>query len=58
MLCFRAPPEGSQEVLYVAVGILGSLVHSIKDFFYGSSKSSQAKDDTIKQALADRSGKR
>ena len=51
VLCFKAPPDGSQEVLYVAVGILGGLVSSIKDFFFGSSKDSQDKDNHIREAL-------
>ena len=51
LMWFRPPPEGSEEVLFVAVGILGSLVHSIKDFFFGSSKSSQDKDDVIRAAI-------
>lgn len=41
-------PEGNREIIIHVLGIIEGAVMMIVGFYYGSSKGSQAKDETIK----------
>lgn len=40
-------PENNKEALYILIGIISSTVSMIANYYFGSSKGSQAKDDVI-----------
>lgn len=46
-LVYVAIPDSNKEALYIIIGILSSTVSMIAGFYYGSSKSSQKKDNVI-----------
>ena len=46
-LVYVTIPDSNKEALYIIIGILSSTVSMIAGFYYGSSKGSQKKDDTI-----------
>lgn len=41
-------PDGNKEALYIIIGIISGTVSTIANFYFGSSKGSQKKDDIIK----------
>ena len=45
LLLYRSIPEGNNEMLYLAVGSLIASFGTVVGFYYGSSESSQNKDE-------------
>jgi hypothetical protein len=48
MMLYKPIPEGSSEILYAMIGVLGSGVMTVLAYFFGSSKSSSDKTKMLK----------
>lgn len=46
-MLFFAPPEGTQEALYILLGYLGGMASSVVTYYYGSSAGSAAKNQLL-----------
>lgn len=51
LLGFVKLPEGAEDVMYVLVGILGSMVNSLKDYYWGSSRQDSVRSAEMADAL-------
>ena len=47
LLLYKSIPEGNNEMLYLAVGSLIASFSTVVGFYYGSSESSQNKDEKL-----------
>ena len=54
LLLFRGAPDSAENLLYAGVGSLGTILAQICAYYYGSSSSSQAKDETIHRVFEGR----
>jgi hypothetical protein len=50
-LIFVDIPPTAKDVLYVMIGVLGTLVTGVVQYYFGSSSGSSSKSDTIQQLL-------
>ena len=51
LLIVRAVPQENKDAMLILVGVLASAFTAVIGFFFGSSKSSQAKDDMLNKKL-------
>ena len=49
VMAFHAVPEANRSLLDIMIGAVGTSVTAIVSFYFGSSKSSQSKDETIQK---------
>lgn len=50
-LIYRVIPDANKEILIHVLGIIEGAIMTLVSFYYGSSKGSQKKSDTISDAL-------
>jgi len=55
LLIFQGIPENNKDILNITIGSLISAFTAIVSYFYGSSKGSADKNETISQALSNSS---
>ena len=51
MLILKAAPDSNKDALLIVLGVMAAGFTQVIGYFFGSSKSSQAKDETIDRKL-------
>ena len=47
LLAFKSIPDSTENLIYAAVGILGTILTAVCQYYFGSSSGSKSKDDVV-----------